>query len=95
MDFKRLDKYYEELKQGLLEAEKAVRARNDKEKQEENDEGTGRLMFNEITKITTLECKHKSLSQEIMFLISEIIGTSIEDTAKDFMKQNEPKSTVQ
>lgn len=43
----------------------------------------------------TLESKHKNLSREIMFLISEIIGKSIEDKLEDFMKQNEPKSTVQ
>lgn len=95
MDFKRLDKYYEELKKSLSEAEEAVKTRIDKEKQEEDDEKKTRLMFNEMTKIMTLESKHKSLSQEIMFLISEIIGTSIEGTMKDFMKQNETKSTVQ
>lgn len=95
MDFKRLDKYYEELKQGLLEAEEAVKTRVDKEKQEEDDKKKARLKFNEMIKIMTLESKHKSLSEEIMFLISEIIGTSIEDTMKDFMKQNETKSTVQ
>lgn len=95
MDFKRLDKYYEELKKSLSEAEEAVKTRIDKEKQEEDDEKKTRLMFNEMTKVMTLESKHKNLSQEIMFLISEIIGTSIEDTMKDFIKTNEPKSTVQ
>lgn len=67
MDFKRLDKYYEKLKQSLLEAEEAINARIDKVKQQENNEETARLMFNEVTKIITLESKHKSLSQEIIF----------------------------
>lgn len=94
MDFARLDRYYEKLKKGLQEAEEAIQARVDSEK-EENAEKTARLMFNELQKSMQLENNHKLLSEEIMFITTEILEMGMKSRIKDFVKENDTKDTVQ
>lgn len=90
MDFKRLDIYYEEFKKGLLEAEEAVKKNIDSEKQA-TEEVKAKLESNEIVKMMELECNHQKISDEMMFLIAELITMSIGNIASKIITENDTK----
>ena len=52
-------------------------------------------MFDEIQKTMQLESNHKNFDEELIFLTTELMEMSMKDLKEDFMKQNEPKNTVQ